>query len=32
MSQAWADVVGSTAIAAHPEDWHMLQRFGWVEV
>ncbi len=31
MTQAWADPV-SRGIAAHPEDWHMLQRFGWVEV
>lgn len=30
MSQAWAESVAS-GIAAHPEDWHMLQRFGWVE-
>ncbi len=30
MSQAWADSV-ARGIAAHPEDWHMLQRFGWVE-
>lgn len=30
MSQAWAESVART-ISAHPEDWHMLQRFGWVE-
>jgi KDO2-lipid IV(A) lauroyltransferase len=30
MSQAWASQMAD-AIAAHPEDWHMLQRFGWVE-
>ena len=30
MSQAWATVFAD-AIARHPEDWHMLQRFGWVE-
>ncbi|PKQ15243.1 MAG: phosphatidylinositol mannoside acyltransferase [Actinobacteria bacterium HGW-Actinobacteria-8] len=31
MTQAWVDPV-SRGIAEHPEDWHMLQRFGWVEV
>jgi KDO2-lipid IV(A) lauroyltransferase len=31
MTQAWADSI-SRGITAHPEDWHMLQRFGWVEV
>lgn len=30
MSQAWATVFAD-AIARHPEDWHMLQRFGWME-
>lgn len=30
MSQAWAQSLAQ-GIAAHPEDWHMLQRFGWVE-
>ena len=30
MSQAWASQLADF-IAAHPEDWHMLQRFGWVE-
>lgn len=29
MSQAWAAWMAEH-IAAHPEDWHMLQRFGWV--
>lgn len=29
MSQAWAAWMAGE-IAAHPEDWHMLQRFGWV--
>lgn len=28
MSQAWAAWMAEH-IAAHPEDWHMLQRFGW---
>jgi len=31
MTQAWAEPF-SRGIAAHPEDWHMLQRFGWAEV
>lgn len=31
MSQAWAEAL-ARGISAHPEDWHMLQRFGWVEV
>lgn len=31
MSQAWAAAL-ARGISAHPEDWHMLQRFGWVEV
>ncbi|WP_084073145.1 phosphatidylinositol mannoside acyltransferase [Demequina sp. NBRC 110052] len=30
MTRAWASVLGER-IAAHPEDWHMLQRFGWIE-
>jgi len=30
MSQAWAQALAQ-GIAEHPEDWHMLQRFGWVE-
>ncbi|WP_291379672.1 phosphatidylinositol mannoside acyltransferase [Demequina sp.] len=30
MTQAWAQSL-ARGIAAHPEDWHMLQRFGWVE-
>jgi KDO2-lipid IV(A) lauroyltransferase len=30
MTQAWAEWL-AVQIAAHPEDWHMLQRFGWVE-
>ncbi|WP_062073600.1 phosphatidylinositol mannoside acyltransferase [Demequina sediminicola] len=30
MSQAWASALADR-IAEHPEDWHMLQRFGWVE-
>lgn len=30
MTQAWADQAAA-AISAAPEDWHMLQRFGWVE-
>lgn len=29
-SQAWASQFADL-IAAHPEDWHMLQRFGWME-
>lgn len=28
VSQAWAGWMGER-IAEHPEDWHMLQRFGW---
>ncbi len=31
MSRAWAEAL-ARGISAHPEDWHMLQRFGWVEV
>lgn len=30
MSRAWAGWLGER-IAAHPEDWHMLQRFGWAD-
>jgi len=30
MSGEWAAWLGDR-IAEHPEDWHMLQRFGWVE-
>jgi lauroyl/myristoyl acyltransferase len=30
MSQAWAAWLGDR-VAEHPEDWHMLQRFGWIE-
>lgn len=30
MSQAWATQLADM-VAAHPEDWHMLQRFGWIE-
>ena len=30
MSQAWATSL-SDLVSEHPEDWHMLQRFGWVE-
>jgi len=30
MSQAWATILAER-IATYPEDWHMLQRFGWVE-
>lgn len=29
LSQAWAASLAD-GVAAHPEDWHMLQRFGWV--
>ncbi len=29
MSQVWAAWMAEQ-IAEHPEDWHMLQRFGWV--
>ncbi len=28
LTRAWAAFLGEQ-IAAHPEDWHMLQRFGW---
>jgi KDO2-lipid IV(A) lauroyltransferase len=30
MSQAWATQLAD-AVSRHPEDWHMLQRFGWIE-
>jgi len=30
MSQAWATQLAE-AISRHPEDWHMLQRFGWID-
>lgn len=30
MTRAWASELGAR-IASHPEDWHMLQRFGWIE-
>ncbi|WP_062202189.1 phosphatidylinositol mannoside acyltransferase [Demequina salsinemoris] len=30
MTQEWASSLADF-VAAHPEDWHMLQRFGWVE-
>jgi len=30
LTQTWAAWHGER-IAEHPEDWHMLQRFGWVE-
>ncbi|NYI41325.1 KDO2-lipid IV(A) lauroyltransferase [Demequina lutea] len=30
MSQAWANQLAA-AVSRHPEDWHMLQRFGWIE-
>ena len=30
LSQDWASWIAD-AIAAHPQDWHMLQRFGWIE-
>ena len=30
MSQAWATQLAD-AVTRHPEDWHMLQRFGWIE-
>ena len=29
MTQSWATFL-SDQIAKHPEDWHMLQRFGWL--
>jgi len=30
MSRDWSAWIAD-AIAAHPQDWHMLQRFGWIE-
>ncbi len=30
LSQAWATQLAD-AVSLHPEDWHMLQRFGWME-
>lgn len=30
LSQAWATQLAD-AVSRHPEDWHMLQRFGWIE-
>ena len=30
LTQVWAAWLAE-GIAAHPQDWHMLQRFGWVE-
>jgi len=30
MTESWVAYL-SDEIAAHPEDWHMLQRFGWTE-
>lgn len=30
LSQTWAAWHGER-IAEHPEDWHMLQRFGWID-
>jgi len=30
MSREWSAWM-ATEVAKHPEDWHMLQRFGWVE-
>lgn len=30
MTQAWASQFAEH-VARHPQDWHMLQRFGWVE-
>ncbi|WP_062517134.1 phosphatidylinositol mannoside acyltransferase [Demequina gelatinilytica] len=30
LSRAWVQFM-SEAIREHPEDWHMLQRFGWTE-
>ena len=30
MSREWSAWMAD-AIAAHPQDWHMLQRFGWIE-
>lgn len=30
MTESWVAFM-SDQIAEHPEDWHMLQRFGWIE-
>ncbi len=30
MTQAWASFLAD-GIARHPEDWHMIERFGWAE-
>ena len=30
ISAQWAQWIGEQ-VQAHPEDWHMLQRFGWVD-
>ncbi|SEI87443.1 phosphatidylinositol mannoside acyltransferase [Demequina mangrovi] len=30
LTRAWVQFL-ATEIAEHPEDWHMLQRFGWTE-
>ncbi|MDN4482085.1 phosphatidylinositol mannoside acyltransferase [Demequina lignilytica] len=30
LTRGWVDFVGAR-IREHPEDWHMLQRFGWTE-
>lgn len=30
MTQVWASYIAD-GVAEHPEDWHMIERFGWVE-
>ena len=30
LTRGWTSYIAD-AISAHPQDWHMLQRFGWVE-
>ncbi|WP_296667782.1 phosphatidylinositol mannoside acyltransferase [Demequina sp.] len=30
LTRAWVQFMGE-AISRHPEDWHMLQRFGWTD-
>lgn len=30
MTQEWASYLAE-GVSKHPEDWHMIQRFGWVE-
>jgi KDO2-lipid IV(A) lauroyltransferase len=30
MTQEWASFLAD-GISKHPEDWHMIQRFGWAE-